>query len=165
MRRDFLTLEPASRVASNRYRTLSALWAAVLMPCPEADSKAAIVFLTTSTTHRPATDLGYLLHKNPARVQGFSLPFERAHVVMEAQRLCVPKPCSSWNRGHLSRRVSNRGVPQPGGGMGAELSAGAIEQRQRRDWCARNWGLPRRQSSMIRTDLALQSSPPLTETV
>ena len=29
------------------------------------------VLLTLSTTHRPATDLGYLLHKHPDRVQQF----------------------------------------------------------------------------------------------
>jgi 3' terminal RNA ribose 2'-O-methyltransferase Hen1 len=38
------------------------------------------VLLTISTTHRPATDLGYLLHKHPARVQAFTLPFGQAHV-------------------------------------------------------------------------------------
>jgi 3' terminal RNA ribose 2'-O-methyltransferase Hen1 len=38
------------------------------------------VLLTISTTHRPATDLGFLLHKHPARVQAFSLPFGTAHV-------------------------------------------------------------------------------------
>ena len=31
------------------------------------------MLLTIQTTHRPATDLGYLLHKNPARVQFFEL--------------------------------------------------------------------------------------------
>jgi 3' terminal RNA ribose 2'-O-methyltransferase Hen1 len=31
------------------------------------------LLLTIQTTHRPATDLGYLLHKNPARVQTFEL--------------------------------------------------------------------------------------------
>ena len=31
------------------------------------------MLLTIQTTHRPATDLGYLLHKNPARVQLFEL--------------------------------------------------------------------------------------------
>ena len=31
------------------------------------------MLLTIQTTHRPATDLGYLLHKNPARVQTFEL--------------------------------------------------------------------------------------------
>jgi len=39
------------------------------------------MLLTISTTHRPATDLGYLLHKNPARAQRFDLTFGRAHVV------------------------------------------------------------------------------------
>lgn len=38
------------------------------------------MILTISTTHRPATDLGYLLHKNPARVQTFPLTFGQAHV-------------------------------------------------------------------------------------
>ncbi len=39
------------------------------------------MLLTIETTHQPATDLGYLLHKHPARVQSFSLSFGRAHVM------------------------------------------------------------------------------------
>ena len=38
------------------------------------------MLLTLRTTHRPATDLGYLLGKNPARAQAFELPFGEAHV-------------------------------------------------------------------------------------
>jgi 3' terminal RNA ribose 2'-O-methyltransferase Hen1 len=38
------------------------------------------MLLTISTTHRPATDLGFLLHKNPARPQSFPLSFGQAHV-------------------------------------------------------------------------------------
>lgn len=38
------------------------------------------MLLTIRTTATPATDLGYLLHKNPARVQSFDLSFGRAHV-------------------------------------------------------------------------------------
>ncbi len=38
------------------------------------------MLLTLSTTHRPATDLGYLLHKNPDKVQTFELSFGKAHV-------------------------------------------------------------------------------------
>ena len=38
------------------------------------------MLLTITTTHRPATDLGFLLHKHPERVQRFSLPFGAAHV-------------------------------------------------------------------------------------
>ena len=37
--------------------------------------------LTITTTHRPATDLGYLLHKNPGRVQSFAQSFGQAHVL------------------------------------------------------------------------------------
>lgn len=35
---------------------------------------------TTTTAQAPATDLGYLLHKNPARAQSVALSFGRAHV-------------------------------------------------------------------------------------
>jgi 3' terminal RNA ribose 2'-O-methyltransferase Hen1 len=38
------------------------------------------MLLTITTTYQPATDLGYLLHKHPARVQTFPLPFGEAHV-------------------------------------------------------------------------------------
>src|SRR6185369_13089676 len=38
------------------------------------------MLLTIRTTHRPATDLGFLLHKNPARLQSFDQSFGRAHV-------------------------------------------------------------------------------------
>ncbi len=38
------------------------------------------MLLTITTTHQPATDLGYLLHKNPSRLQSFSLTFGEAHV-------------------------------------------------------------------------------------
>jgi 3' terminal RNA ribose 2'-O-methyltransferase Hen1 len=38
------------------------------------------MLLTITTTHRPATDLGYLLHKNPARAQAFAGSFGQAHV-------------------------------------------------------------------------------------
>jgi len=38
------------------------------------------MLLTITTTHQPATDLGYLLHKNPARLHPFLLSFGQAHV-------------------------------------------------------------------------------------
>ena len=39
------------------------------------------MLLTISTTHRPATDLGFLLHKNPARAQSSAVSVGTAHVV------------------------------------------------------------------------------------
>lgn len=39
------------------------------------------MLLTITTTYQPAADLGYLLHKNPARVQTFDLAFGQAHVL------------------------------------------------------------------------------------
>jgi 3' terminal RNA ribose 2'-O-methyltransferase Hen1 len=39
------------------------------------------VLLTITTTHRPATDLGFLLHKNPERHQVTELSFGTAHVL------------------------------------------------------------------------------------
>jgi 3' terminal RNA ribose 2'-O-methyltransferase Hen1 len=38
------------------------------------------VLLTISTTHEPATDLGYLLHKHPGRIQSFPQSVGTAHV-------------------------------------------------------------------------------------
>ena len=38
------------------------------------------MLLTISTTHEPATDLGFLLHKNPQRHQSTELSFGTAHV-------------------------------------------------------------------------------------
>src|SRR5207249_6868375 len=38
------------------------------------------MLLTITNTKPPATDLGYLLHKNPSRVQSFELSFGKAHV-------------------------------------------------------------------------------------
>ena len=38
------------------------------------------MLLTVSTTRKPATDLGWLLHKHPDRCQAFDLAFGRAHV-------------------------------------------------------------------------------------
>jgi 3' terminal RNA ribose 2'-O-methyltransferase Hen1 len=38
------------------------------------------MLLSISTTHRPATNLGFLLHKHPERFQTFDLSFGKAHV-------------------------------------------------------------------------------------
>lgn len=38
------------------------------------------MLFTLTTTHSPATDLGYLLHKHPGRAQTFGLSFGQAHV-------------------------------------------------------------------------------------
>src|SRR5262245_64003258 len=38
------------------------------------------MLLSISTTYRPATDLGYLLHKNPSRAQEVQFGFGRAHM-------------------------------------------------------------------------------------
>lgn len=38
------------------------------------------MLLTIETSHRPATDIGYLLHKNPAALQSFEMSFGKVHV-------------------------------------------------------------------------------------
>jgi 3' terminal RNA ribose 2'-O-methyltransferase Hen1 len=50
------------------------------------------MLLTITTTHRPATDLGYLLYKHPARCQTFSLKFGQAHVFFPEAR---PERCTA----------------------------------------------------------------------
>jgi len=45
------------------------------------------MLLTITSTFAPATDLGYLLHKNPSRVHSFDLTFGKAHLFYpEAER-------------------------------------------------------------------------------
>src|SRR5215213_5467589 len=38
------------------------------------------MYLTIGTTRKPATDLGYLLHKHPERCQSFEIAAGQAHV-------------------------------------------------------------------------------------
>src|SRR5262249_1510548 len=48
-----------------------------------------LMLLTITTTYQPATDLGYLLHKHPERVQTFELNFGQARVFYpEASEQC-----------------------------------------------------------------------------
>jgi len=50
------------------------------------------MLLTITTTHTPATDLGYLLHKHPAKHQTFTQPFGQAHVFYAA---ATPERCTA----------------------------------------------------------------------
>ncbi len=54
------------------------------------------MYLSIATTHHPATDLGFLLHKHPERVHETELPFGRA-LVFYPQALKV--------RGHEYLRI------------------------------------------------------------
>lgn len=49
------------------------------------------MLLTITTSHKPATDLGFLLHKNPSRFQEFELSFGRVYVFYPeaGQELCT----------------------------------------------------------------------------
>lgn len=42
------------------------------------------MLLTITLEHDEAADLGYLLHKHPAKVQAFVLSFAKAHVFYSA---------------------------------------------------------------------------------
>ena len=44
------------------------------------------MLLTITTTHRPATDIGYLLGKNPNRSQSFTVAFGQVHVFYPVAR-------------------------------------------------------------------------------
>ncbi|MEO8177862.1 MAG: 3' terminal RNA ribose 2'-O-methyltransferase Hen1 [Deltaproteobacteria bacterium] len=50
------------------------------------------MLLTITTTHVPATDLGYLLAKNPAKLQTFSLSYGQAHVFYP---VATPERCTA----------------------------------------------------------------------
>ena len=87
-------------------------------------STTGVMLLTISTTHRPATDLGFLVHKNPGRFQSFKLPFGQADVFYpeaESHRCTValllnidpvglvrPKPGAPKAGGWLEQYVNDR---------------------------------------------------------
>lgn len=50
------------------------------------------MLLTVTTTHQPASDLGYLLHKHPDRFQSFDLSFGKVHIFYPE---VGPKRCSA----------------------------------------------------------------------
>jgi 3' terminal RNA ribose 2'-O-methyltransferase Hen1 len=68
------------------------------------------MLLTITTTHRPATDLGYLLGKNPARAQSFELAFGTAHVF-------YPEAGDDLCTAALLLDVDPVGLVRGGGGM------------------------------------------------
>jgi hypothetical protein len=71
------------------------------------------MILTITTTHEPATDLGYLLHKNPDRHQTAELSFGTAHVVYPE---ATPQRCSAALIVDVDpvALVRNRKGPEPG---------------------------------------------------
>jgi RNA repair, ligase-Pnkp-associating, region of Hen1 len=46
----------------------------------QEDERYSAMLLTITNTKSPATDVGYLLHKNPRRLQSFDLSFGKVHV-------------------------------------------------------------------------------------
>src|SRR5438876_4642791 len=56
------------------------------------------MLLTITSTRPPATDLGYLLHKNPSRMQSFTLSFGQAHVcyTVTAQGYVLDEQFPEW---------------------------------------------------------------------
>ena len=68
------------------------------------------MLLTITTTHRPATDLGFLLVKNPARCQSFSLSFGQAHVFypVARDRVCTAALLVDLDPIRLVRRRSRQ---------------------------------------------------------
>lgn len=74
------------------------------------------MLLTITNTNPPATDLGYLLHKNPARLQSFDLSFGKAHVFypMASEQECTAALLLDVDPVEL---VRNRRGPSGEGGM------------------------------------------------
>jgi len=66
------------------------------------------MLLTISTTYQPATDLGYLLHKHPDKVQSFGLAMGQAHVFypQATHELCTAVLLLDIDPIKLSRRIN-----------------------------------------------------------
>ncbi len=71
------------------------------------------MLLTLTTTHRPATDLGYLLHKNPARAQQFDAGIGTAHVFYTevGEERCTAALLVDVDPVQLVRRRPRRATP------------------------------------------------------
>ena len=72
------------------------------------------VLLTISTTHSPATDLGYLLHKHPDKVQQFSQSFGTATVCYPhaTRERCTAALILDIDLVELARKVRTPGGPR-----------------------------------------------------
>lgn len=80
------------------------------------------MLLTLSTTHQPATDLGFLLHKHPDRCQTFDLAFGKAHVfypeaneercvaclLLDVDAVGLVRGKGNWKDGLLDQYVNDR---------------------------------------------------------
>ena len=73
------------------------------------------VLLTITTTHEPATDLGFLLHKHPERVQSFREPAGHAHVFYPE---ASPARCTAALLLEVDPVALVRGPATGGGGRG-----------------------------------------------
>ncbi len=73
------------------------------------------MLLEITTTHRPATDLGYLLHKNPARAQAFTLAFGTAHVFYPQATDDVCRACLLLDIDPIALTRGRVGGPAPVG--------------------------------------------------
>jgi len=67
------------------------------------------MLLTLTTTYEPATDLGFLLHKHPKKLQTFQLTFGRAHVFYPQ---ATPTQCSAALLVDIELPV-NGSLPEP----------------------------------------------------
>jgi 3' terminal RNA ribose 2'-O-methyltransferase Hen1 len=68
------------------------------------------MLLTITTTHQPATDLGYLLHKNPDKLQIFDLAFGQVQVFypVATPELCTAALVLDINSVELARGKAGR---------------------------------------------------------
>jgi 3' terminal RNA ribose 2'-O-methyltransferase Hen1 len=80
------------------------------------------MLLSITTTHRPAADLGFLLHKHPERVQAFGLPFGTAHVF-------YPEAGEERCTAALLLEIDPVGLVRRGGGRGAFALAEYVNDR------------------------------------
>jgi 3' terminal RNA ribose 2'-O-methyltransferase Hen1 len=76
------------------------------------------MLLTLTTTHRPATDLGFLLRKHPERPQSFDVGFGTAHVLYPE---ATEERCTAALILDIDPIALVRGRPGRGGGEGGLL--------------------------------------------
>jgi 3' terminal RNA ribose 2'-O-methyltransferase Hen1 len=89
------------------------------------------VLLTITTTHQPATDLGFLLHKHPDSVRTVELPFGDAHVFFPeaSTERCTAALLLEVDPVRLIRRPGGGPGDRPGSAADGFALAGYVNDR------------------------------------
>ncbi len=90
-------------------------------------AQEGVVFLLLSRGDPTNFDVLTLKFQPTESVMGDRYRITDFRIIPEPSTVCIPKTRFPRNHGHLSRRISSRGVARRGAGMGTRVSVGVVE--------------------------------------